>query len=89
MSQIQFETTFNLPNTFADPELSVSLLADNLALVFVNGHFQGFTSDNFGGPPDIFTGTNAAELKQKLRTAAFGRLSGRAGVSADEERAAS
>ena len=58
-----FRTTFTLPAGFTSPSLSISILADDQAVVFLNGFFIGAQSlphVNYTNPPSVFTTVNPA-----------------------------
>ncbi len=57
-----FRTSFTLSAGFTGPSLSISILADDQATVFLNGHFVGaqqfLPTINYTNPPSVFTTTN-------------------------------
>ena len=58
-----YRTTFTLPAGFTAPSLSISILADDQAVVFLNGSFIGaqpFGHVNYTNPPSVFTTVNPA-----------------------------
>jgi hypothetical protein len=60
-----YSTSFTLPVGFTGPSLSISILADDQATVFLNGHFVGGqpfpnTNPNYTNPPSVFSTSNAA-----------------------------
>jgi hypothetical protein len=62
-----YRTTFTLPVGFTSPSLSISILADDQAVVFLNGHFVGGqpfpnVNPNYTNPPSIFSTSNAAQF---------------------------
>jgi hypothetical protein len=75
-----YQTHFNLPATFAAPSLTVTLLADNGASVFLNGNLvggQGFAGCPGACPPANFTvptafaDANAAHFQKGLNVLEF------------------
>jgi len=60
-----YHTSFTLPLGFTSPSFSISILADDQAVVFLNGNFIGAQSlpgghPNGTNPPSIFSTTNPA-----------------------------
>jgi hypothetical protein len=60
-----YRTSFTLPLGFTGPSLSISILADDQAVVFLNGHFVGGqpfpnVNPNYTNPPSAFSTTNPA-----------------------------
>lgn len=62
-----YRTSFTLPVGFTGPSISISILADDQAVVFLNGHFVGAQSfpaspPNYNNPPSVFSTANAAQF---------------------------
>ncbi len=58
-----YRTTFTMPAGFTTPGLFLSILADDQAVVFLNGSFIGaqpFPHVNYTNPPAVFIATNSA-----------------------------
>ena len=71
-----YAVAFVLPAGFADPSISVSLHADNVGTVFLNGTQIGTQPgccplSNFQDPPEVFASSNAALFQAGSNTLVF------------------
>ena len=62
-----YRTSFTLAVGFTGPSLSITILADDQAVVFLNGHFVGAqpfptSLPNYNNPPSVFSTSNAAQF---------------------------